>query len=211
MLGRLERRARARAAVRRRREPRAANAARVASRRARARAPAAALSRRARGRGPFGRRGDGAAVAARRRPAADRPGRSGHRSVAIRADVDLAELLEARCEHRFADRAARARPRDPRRGPTRVATCRRRPAAPRAGARESRRQRARPRLRCDHAQRSHRRRHGRAARQRRRERVLDAVSRPRVRPLQPRGRVAQHAGNRPRARDRRADRPRARR
>ena len=68
---------RARAPVRRRREPRAAHAARAAPRRARARARAGRARATSSRRAALGSRGDRAALAARRGPAADRPRRPG--------------------------------------------------------------------------------------------------------------------------------------
>ena len=62
MLARLQAAVRARAALRRGREPRAPDAARAATYRARPRAAASALARGARERAPLGRRGDGTAL-----------------------------------------------------------------------------------------------------------------------------------------------------
>ncbi len=85
MLARLETVVRARAAVRRRREPRATHAALAAEDRARAGASPSPVARRARGRTALGRRGDRPADCARRRPAPDRPIRSGRCSGQPRA------------------------------------------------------------------------------------------------------------------------------
>ena len=116
MLGAARGGVRARAALRRRREPRAAHAARAAADRARARAAPAALARRARGGAALGGGGDRAADAPRRGPAADRAlgrragcrsGASGSRRAEVLDDV-AARFARARGERgRRARRRAR--------------------------------------------------------------------------------------------------------
>ena len=102
MLDRLDEGLRARAPLRRRREPRAAHAARLAPHRARARAAPAAEPEELRGALALGRRGGRAARAARRGPARARPARTRAAATPARAD---------RCRRPARSRGAAASPR----------------------------------------------------------------------------------------------------
>ena len=199
---------RTRASVRRRCQPRTANAGRSAAHRARARAAAASIGRGAHACDPVGARRDRAPLAVGRRPAAPRAGRGRLAAVAQGANRPARPLRRSRCSVR--KQGARVRP---------ACHGRRRPppsskATPSASSRRSttssttRSPTAAARSRSSRRPRNgavelHVADHGAGFD----ETFLD----PCIRPLQPRRRGARTGRSRARAFDRAVDRRRARR
>ena len=194
--------------VRRRREPRAADAARAAAHRARARASPSALARGAGAGAALGRRGRRPAQRARRRPAAARPLRSAHAAGAARAALVGCHVHERRRPVRGAREGARAHDRGRSGRRARRST----PIRGRSSRRSPTWSRTRSSTDAGTVTLSARQRRGRGrtARARRGSRVPARLRRPRLRPLQPRRRGAAARRQRARPRDRADDRGRPR-